>query len=215
MFANNNNALLTHIMKIYLTFLTLFSLMIANAQEAATTYSTRPNTSGYPFPTVFPVVEHGKADQFDWNRYINEAVSEGDKVFRMNQAWRHGIRTIDYNLHGVMESTAEEWARNRIAGDEVSKACDMIEEMYRNRLKNDTEALGTLEEFITTQRKAINAYIDRMGEGYEGGGARVAYSAARLDAFVRYRAALLDLRTSLNLQDLPRIEFPTRSKATE
>lgn len=201
-------------MKVYLTIFFLFSLMIATAQDPATTYSTKPNTSDYPFPTAFPVVEDGKADQFDWNRYINEAISEGDKVFRLNQAFHYRITTIDYPI-GAMESTADEWARNRIAADEVSKVCELIEEMYRSSLKNDAEALGTLEEFITTQRKAIIAYINRMGEGYEGGGARVAYSAARLDAFVRYRAALMELPPRLNLQDLPRIEFPTRSKPTE
>jgi len=199
-------------MKFYLTFLILATLMIARAQDPVATYSTRPNTSGYPFPSAFPVVEAGKADQFDWKRYMDEAVSEGDKVFRMNQAFRHGIETIDYNLNGAMESNSDEAARNRIAAEEVSKACELIEELYRMRLKeNDPEVLATLEEFIASHRTAIRAYIDLVGGGWEGSGARVAYSSARLDAFVRYRASLLSLRSSLYLQDLPQIAFPIPS----
>ena len=200
-------------MKVVLIFLTVFSLCVASAQERFTSYSTKPNTSGYPFPTAFAVVQEGNALQFDWKRYIGEAVSEGDKVFRAHLAFSSGFISQNIEIMGVQESASDEMTRNRFAADEVSNGCDLIEAMYRDRLKNDAGLLTTLEEFITHHRKAIEASIKLIGGSWDGGsGARVAYPAARLDAFICYRAALLDLRASLHFQDFPEIVFPTPSK---
>ena len=202
-------------MKVVLILLTVFSFCVTSAQEAATTYSTKPNTSGNPFPTAFPVVPEGKALQFDWNRYIGEAVSEGDKLFRAHVAFSNGFTSQPLNW-GVQESATDEMTRATVAADEAQKGCLLIETMYRDRLKKDAKLLATLEEFITHHRKAIEASIILVGGSWDGGsGARVAYPAARLDAFVRYRAALLDLRASLHFQDFPEIVFPTPTKVAK
>ena len=193
-----------------------FALAVASAQQAATYYGTKPNTTGYPFPTAFPVPPEGKAlseVQFDWKRYIGEAVSDGDKVFRSHLARSNGFTFSNDAMWGIGESASDEMARNTIAADEVSNGCEFIENMYRERLKDDAVLLATLEEFITHHRKAIEASIKLVGASWDGGsGARVAYPAARLDAFVRYRSALMDLRSSLHFQDFPTIVFPTPSK---
>jgi hypothetical protein len=186
------------------------------AEEAALPYSTKPNTSGYPFPTTFPVLPDGKPLQFDWKRYIGEAVSEGDKIFRAHLAFSNGFTSQNTKIMGVLESATDDMTRHQIAADEASNGCLLIEAMYRDRLKNDAGLLATLEEFIAHHRKAIEASIKLVGGSWDGGsGARVAYPAARLDAFVRYRAALLDLRSSLHFQDFPEIVFPTPSRVTK
>ncbi len=204
------------LMRLVLILMATFALAVASAQQAATFYVTKPNTTGYPFPTAFPVPPEGKAlseIQFDWKRYIGEAVSDGDKVFRSHLARSNGFTSSNDEMWGVGESASDEMARNKIAADEVSNGCGLIENMYRDRLKDDAGLLATLEEFITHHRKAIEASIKLVGGSWDGGsGARVAYPAARLDAFVRYRAALLDLRSSLHFQDFPAVVFPTPSK---
>ena len=203
-------------MKIILIFLTTFGLSFAMAEETAGSYSTKPNTSGYPFPAAFPVLTDGKELKFDWSRYIDEAVSEGDRVFRSHLALSNGFTPPNFEASGVGHSASDDMSRNQIAADEVSNGCVLIEAMYRKRLKNDAGPLATLEEFITHHRKAIEASIKLVGGSWVGGsGARVAYPAARLDAFVRYRAALLDLRASLHFQDFPEISFPTPSKTAK
>jgi len=203
-------------MKIIPIIFTTVVLSAAFAEEVATPYLTKPNTSGYPFPTAFPVLQDGKALQFDWKRYIDDAVSDGDKVFRAHVAFANGFLSQNTEKWGVGESASDEMARYKIAADEVSNGCVLIEAMYRERLKNDAALLAILEEFITHHRKAIEASIKLVGGSWDGGsGARVAYPSARLDAFVGYRAALLDLRSSLHFQDFPQIVFPTPGKAAK
>jgi hypothetical protein len=203
-------------MKALLIFLTILGFGVSLAEETALPYSTKANTSGYPFPTTFPVLLDGKELQFDWKRYIGEAVSDGDKVFRLHIARSNGFTSSNAEMCGIGESASDEMTRNTIAADEVSNGCVLFETMYRDRLKKDPRLLATLEEFITHHRKAIEASIKLVGGSWDGGsGARVAYPAARLDAFVRYRAALLDLRSSLHFQDFPEIVFPTPSKVTK
>jgi len=117
-------------------------------------------------------------------------------------------------MEGVGDSAFDTMTRNKIAADEVSNGCDLLEAVYRERLKNEPGLLATLEEFINHHRRAIEASIKLVGGSWNGGsGARVAYPAAKLTAFVRYRAALLDLRSSLHFQDFPEIVFPIPSKA--
>ena len=183
------------------------------SHTSTSSYSTKPNTSGYPFPTAFAAVLKGKALHFDWKRYIDEGISEGERVFRAHLAFSNGFTSQNTEIMGIRESASDEMTRYRIAADEVSNGCVLIEAMYRDRLKNDAGLQSTLEEFITHHRKAIEASIKLVGGSWDGGsGARVAYPAARLDAFVRYRAALLDLRASLHFQDFPEIAFPTPSE---
>lgn len=185
----------------------------ALAELAAIPYLTEPNTSGYPFPTALPVLTEGKELQFDWNRYIEEAVSEGDKIFRAHLARSHGFSAMATETEGVGASASDDMLRNQIAAKEASLGCDLLEAMYRERLKNDAALLATLEDFITHHRKAIEASVKLVDGSWDGGsGARVAYPAARLDAFVRYRTALLDLQSSLHFQDFPQITFPTPGK---
>lgn len=204
------------VMKALLIFFTIFGFGVSLAEETALPYATEPNTSGYPFPATFPVLPDGKELQFDWKRYIGEAVSDGDKVFRTHLARSSGFSSSTAKMWGVGESASDEMTRNQIAADEVSNGCVIIETMYRDRLKKNAEVLATLEEFISHHRKAIEASIKLVGGSWDGGsGARVAYPAARLGAFVRYRAALLDLRSSLHFQDFPEIAFPTPSKVTK
>jgi hypothetical protein len=207
------------LMRLVLILFAIFALAAASAQQAATYYVTKPNTTGYPFPTAFPVPPEGKVlseSLFDWKRYIGEAISEGDKIFRAHVAFSNGFTSQNTEIFGVQESASDEMARNQIAADEVSKGCVLIEDMYRERLKDDAELLKTLEEFITHHRKAIAASVKLVGGSWDGGsGARVAYPAARLDAFVLYRAALLNLRSSLHFQDFPVIVFPTPGKTVK
>lgn len=202
-------------MKVVLMFFAIFSLGTASSQEAtaAAGYSTKPNTSGFPFPSAFPEVSEDKALPFDWRRYIDEAVSEGDHLFRARLAFSSGFTPQNAETIGIGESAADEMTRNQVAADEAADGCLRIETMYRDRLRNDAGVLATLEEFIGHQRKAIEASIKLVGGSWGGSGARVAYPAARLAAFVRYRAALLDFRESLHFQDLPEIAYPTPGKA--
>lgn len=198
-------------MRLIITLLAILGLNGAAAKDPDITYSTTPNTSDYPFPSVFPILTEGKV--FDWKRYIGEAVSEGDSVFRENIAYSHGFQSLNINKLGVTGSAADDAKRNQIAADEVQDACLIIENMYRDRLKKDPDILAILENFIKYRREAIKAYITLDGGSWGGGsGARVAYPAARLNAFVNYRRALLDLQASLHFQDLPMIPFPTPSK---
>ena len=200
-------------MKALLIFLAIMGFGVAFAEELKAPYSTKPNTSGYPFPTAFPALQDGQELQFDWKRYISEAVSDGDRIFRAHLAFSSGFASQNTEVMGVQGSASDEMTRNMIAADEVSNGCELIEAMYRDRLKNDVDLLATLEDFITHHRKAIETSITLVGGSWDGGsGARVAYPAARLTAFVRYRLALLDLRSSLHFQDLPDIAFPTPSK---
>lgn len=203
-------------MKIILLLITLFSLAAASAQGVAADYSTKPNTTGYPFPTAFPVRPEGKGLQFDWERYISEAVSDGDKIFRMNLAFSGGFRLQNSEILGVQSSDSDEMTRNRIAADEATKGCILLEKAYRERVKDNRALRAILEEFITHHRKAIDASIKLIGDSWEGGsGARVAFPAARLNAFIRYRAALLDLKESMDFQDMTPIPFPTPSKLSK
>lgn len=204
------------LMKLVLILIAVVGFGWASAKEVAASYSVKPNTSGYPFPTAFPVVPEGNALEFDWKRYIGDAVSEGDKIFRAHLAFSSGFTSQNTEIMGVLESAADEMTRHQIAADEVSNGCLLIEAMYRDRLKNDAGLLATLEDFITHHRKAIEASIKLVGGSWDGGsGARVAYPAARLEAFVRYRASLLDLRASLHFQDFPEIVFPAPSKTAK
>jgi hypothetical protein len=202
-------------MKITLVFFTTLALSAAFAEEAVVPYLTKPNTSGYPFPTAFPILKDGEALHFDWKRYINDAVSDGDELFRSHVAFANGFLSQNTEKWGVGESASDEMARYKIAADEVSNGCALIEAMYRERLKNDAALLAILEDFISHHRKAIEASIKLVGGSWDGGsGARVAYPSARLDAYVGYRAALLNLRSSLHFQDFPMIVFPTPGKKT-
>lgn len=201
------------VMKVILAFFAILGFGIALAEEKELHYSTKPNTSGQPFPATLPVLTEGDALQFDWLRYIGEAVSEGDRIFRAYVARSHGFASSKTETLGVGDSASDEMIRNKVAADEVSSSCELIEAVYRERLKNNAELLATLNEFITHHRKGIDASIKLVGGSWDGGsGARVAYPAARRDAFVRYRAALMDLLASLHFQDLPAIPFPTPGK---
>jgi acetyl esterase/lipase len=201
-------------MKLIFLFLIILGRDVGLAEETPTPYTTKPNTSGYPFPTAFPVLTNGRELQFDWKRYLGEAISAGDKVYRAHLARSNGFTSQNTEMEGVGDSAFDTMTRNKIAADEVSNGCDLLEAMYRERLKNEPGLLATLEEFITHHRRAIEASIKLVGGSWNGGsGARVAYPAAKLTAFVHYRAALLDLRSSLHFQDFPEIVFPTPSKA--
>src|SRR6476620_8639712 len=82
------------------------------AEGRAQGYSTKPNQSGDPFPTALPVIADGQEDSFDWKRYIEEAVSGGDKVFRAHEAFANGYFSGNYDPVGVGLSAADEAARN-------------------------------------------------------------------------------------------------------
>lgn len=78
-------------MKLIFLFLIILGRDVGLAEETPTPYTTKPNTSGYPFPTAFPVLTNGRELQFDWKRYLGEAISAGDKV-------------IEHTLHAPMGS---------------------------------------------------------------------------------------------------------------
>ena len=184
------------------------------AVEKGRTYQAKPNSSGYPFPTALPVFAEGCEGAFDWSRYIAESVSDGDKVFRAHLAFYHGFIAEELpDVMGVQESASDDAARNQIAADEVSRGCDLLETMYRKRLETDAELLAVLDQFIAYHKKAVEASIKLVGGSWDGGsGARVAYPAARLEALIHYRSALLDLRSSLHFQDMPQVAYPLPSK---
>jgi hypothetical protein len=69
-------------MKLALYLSSLFMLGVSLAEDALAPYATRPNSTGRPFPVVLPVYPENKAAVFDWKRYIEGSISEGDRVFR-------------------------------------------------------------------------------------------------------------------------------------
>ncbi|MCW0221184.1 MAG: hypothetical protein OJI67_22835 [Prosthecobacter sp.] len=201
-------------MKFYLLLSACLFLSAAMAEDEVLSYSTKPSSRDYPFPTALPAFPEGQASRFNWKRYIEESVSDGDRVFRSHIAFSNGFLAQDLEVMGVQESAGDEAARNRIAADEVVRSCEILESLYRKRLEKDSALLLVLEDFITHHRKAIEASITLVGGSWDGGsGARVAYPAARCDAFLYYRSALLNLRSSLHFQDMPEVVFPMPTQA--
>ena len=200
-------------MRLALYLGSLLALEMALADEALLPYSTSLNRTGQPFPATLPVYPADKAASFDWKRYIDESVSDGDRVFRAHLGYQSGYLSQNSEIVGVMDSAADDAARAKIAAEEVSRSCEKLEAQYRERLKADADLLAIFDEFVTHHQKAIEASVRLVGGSWTGGsGGPVAFPAARLSALLTYRRALLDLRESLHFQDMPDIPYPEPKK---
>lgn len=193
--------------ELLLATLFIASTVPAPGQNATRYYEVVRNKSSIPFPTAIPVLRPEAASSFDWERYVSESISPADKVYRLNLAIKHVDSPEWRNTLGAGSSTADESVRARTAAEALDLNCAAHENAYRERLKNQPELIATLNQFINSHRQAVEASVKLVGGSWGGSGTKAAYPLAKLKAFAIYRIALLDLRSSLDLQDIPEISL--------
>lgn len=163
-------------------------------------YDVEPNRSGFPFPTMRPVFKSGDRSFFDWERYVAEATSPADRVYRAREAW--GSEENVRSVAGAGPSNTDDMIRFQLAAKEVKEVCEQMEMRYRDRLKGDEQALRAFEQFVIASKQAMDGEVEVVGGSWRGGsGARVAFPSARLGALLGYRDALVRLASSLHFQN--------------
>lgn len=177
----------------------------ALAQTAARYYAVEQNKASIPFPSDLPALKPEASSSFDWGRYVEESTSTVDRLYRLNLALGYLDSPKWRNELGAGASTADEGQRARMAAEAIELNCAAYENTYRDRLKDQPQLITSLNQFITSHRQAIEASVKLVGGSWGGSGVKAAYPLAKLKAFAIYRLALLDLRSSLDLQDIPEI----------
>ena len=182
-----------------LALLILASQALCFAEEL--TYKVTPNKDRFPFPRFVPVLSSDSRDHFDWKRYVDEALSPADRLYRL----RLGPPEQTMGVPGAGQSNYDDYERARVAADELAKECAVFEKAYRKRLESQPEVLKVLEAFIQKRSEAIKAEITLIGGSWDGSGAKAAQESSRLKATLDYLEALRGLGASLHFQDMPEL----------
>ena len=186
--------------KILLLFCLFLTLICLGAEKF---YEVKENKGGFPLPYMVPDFKEGDEQDFDWERYFAEAVSEADRVYRKHLAyWEFGHRV---DARGVGDSSSDEMFRANLAAKEFKAKCDELVRRYRKKLEPESTELELLNEFISSQERVIEIQVKLVGGSWWGGsGARVAYAQSTADAYLGFLTSLNSLGSSLHLQDLPK-----------
>ncbi|MEM6885541.1 MAG: hypothetical protein AAF571_10945 [Verrucomicrobiota bacterium] len=177
----------------------ILTLLTANLALADSFYAVSENQSDFPLPYQLPMVGKNSAKDFEWQRYFSEARSKADLAYRQHVAkWDYAQPTA-----GGGDSTAEQMLRANLAGEEFKLQCLALIKKYRSKLKDHTDALVDLNEFISASEQAITLQIKIVGESWGGSGAKQAYASARMYGYLNFYRNLKELGKSLYFQDLP------------
>ncbi|HSJ04863.1 MAG: hypothetical protein ACAI34_03800 [Verrucomicrobium sp.] len=199
-------------MKYLLTYTgCLLIAMDLNAGEPAAKgnvhYNVSPNKGLEHFPTQLPIFNDQDPKQFNWDKYVSEATSEADRVFRGYLAYQQGIDTIrQLQIFGADDSTGGTATRYSLGWKEIMTKCERIEKLYREKLKTSPAILEILERFISASRTAMDANVEVIASSWSGGsGGKAVNAEVRYRASLRYLDGLRSLTASLDLQDLPEV----------
>ena len=163
-------------------------------------FSVKPNTGAFPYPSEFAVVESESREDFDWQRYVNEAQSDADRAFRANLS----ASELAYSINGGGHSAMDEMIRYNLAAEEYEAKCADLIRRYRAKLEEDPQNLAAINEYASHRQEAISLHVQLVGGSWGGSGRRVAFPQARMMAFINYYNDLVAIGGSLYLQDLPK-----------
>lgn len=163
-------------------------------------FQTRPHDNHRPFPTEMPVLrESESAEGFDWFRYVTEAKSAADKIFRVSLANEF---TTNRNF-GDSFSNSSEMFRYDCAAEELQAENQKIIAACREKLKSSPELLKDFEDWLAFEEKTLqkrHSFV--MGSWTEGSGVRVAGALNRMEDQISLQKDLEVMMSSLDLQDL-------------